>query len=90
MKHAVLVRVKLDSKSDLAHRRAILNDYVIPEVKALPGFHSAMWLNDGDGTGICIVVFDSRENAESSLGYLTAPGGPPVISCAIYVIEAEA
>jgi hypothetical protein len=30
--------VKLDPSSDIEHRHSILNDYVIPEAKALPGF----------------------------------------------------
>jgi len=36
--YAVVIQVKLDPNSDLEHRHAILNDYVIPEAKALPGF----------------------------------------------------
>jgi hypothetical protein len=36
--HAVVIQVKLDPNSDLEHRHAILDDYFIPEAKALPGF----------------------------------------------------
>jgi hypothetical protein len=38
MAHAVVIQVKLDPNSDVEHRRADVNDYVIPEAKALPGF----------------------------------------------------
>jgi hypothetical protein len=90
MTHAVVVQVKLDPKSDVDHRHAILNDFVIPQAKALHGFQRGMWMNDGLGTGACLVVFDTEENARSAVGPLTAPGGPEVITCGVYEVEIEA
>jgi hypothetical protein len=41
MTHAVVIQVRIDSESDIERRHAILNDFVIPEAKALPGFQKA-------------------------------------------------
>jgi hypothetical protein len=87
--HAVVIQVKLDPNSDVEHRHAVLNDYVIPEAKALPGFQKGMWMNDGDGTGTCIIVFDTEDDAASAVAPLTPAGGPPVIASGIHVVEVE-
>ena len=47
MAHAVVIQVEIDPNSDIEHRHAILNDFVIPEAKALPGFQKGTWMNDG-------------------------------------------
>jgi hypothetical protein len=44
--------VKIETDSDSAHRRRILDDSVIPEVKELSGFQKATWMNDGVGVGL--------------------------------------
>jgi hypothetical protein len=49
MAHAAVILVKLDPNSDFEHRQAIMNEFIIPEVKALPGFQKATWMNDGTG-----------------------------------------
>jgi hypothetical protein len=90
MTHAVLVQVKLDPNSDVEHRHGILNDFVIPEAKALPGFQKGTWMNDGAGTGSCIVVFDTEDNAKSAVSPLTPGNGPVVISSGVYEVEMEA
>jgi len=46
-------------------------------------------MNDGDGTGTCVVMFDSEDNAKSAVTALTPVGGPPVISSAICEVEIE-
>ena len=89
MKHAAVVHVKIAVDSDVDHRHSVLHDYVVPQVKTLSGFLHATWLNDGAGTGVCIVVFDTEEHAEKGIMSLIDPGGPPVISSAIYAVEIE-
>lgn len=89
MTHTVLIQVKLDLNSDIKHRHAILNDFVVPEVKALPGFQKGTWMNDGLGTGTCVVMFDSEDNAKSAVAALTPVGGPPVIRTAVCQVEIE-
>jgi len=84
------MQVKIDADSDTAHRHAILDEFGIPDVKTLPGFTRGTWMNDGAGEGICIIVFETEENAKAAVGHLTSPPGPAVISCRIYQVEIEA
>jgi hypothetical protein len=89
MAHAAVILVKLDPNSDFDHRHSVLNDFIIPEVKALPGFLKAMWMNDGAGTGTSVVVFDTEEHARAALAPLMPANGPPVISSTIQAVEVE-
>ncbi|MGH9019308.1 MAG: hypothetical protein ACRDY1_16285 [Acidimicrobiales bacterium] len=89
MTHAVLIQVRIDPDADAVHRHSVLHDIVIPEAKALRGFRKGTWMNDGRGTGTCVVFFDSEDNARSALGTLTPAGGPPVISCAVCAVEID-
>jgi hypothetical protein len=88
--HAAVVQVAIDPDSDVAHRHGILDEFVIPEVRALPGFTRGVWLNDGDGTGTCVVVFGTEEEARAGLALLSRPGGPPVTGSGVHEVEAEA
>lgn len=90
MMSAAVVRVAIDPASDPAHRHGILNDVVIPEVKALPGFVRGMWLHDREGTGTCVAVFESEEEARAGLAVLTRPGGPPLLGSGLHEVDAEA
>jgi hypothetical protein len=90
MAHAVVVQVRIEPGSDIEHRHAILNDFVIPEVRSLPGFRKGSWLNDGAGTGICIVLFDSEDNAKAAVAPLTPTNGPEVLSVGVSAVEIEA
>jgi hypothetical protein len=89
MPHAVVVQVRIEPGSDIEHRHAVLNDFVIPQVKALPGFQKGTWLNDGSGTGTCVVVFDTEDNARSAVEPLAPANGPAVISAGVYAVEIE-
>jgi hypothetical protein len=50
MAHAVIIQLKLDPDSDREHRHSILNDFVVPEARALPGFEQGIWMNESAGT----------------------------------------
>ncbi len=89
MAHAVVIQVEIDPNSDIAHRHAILSEFVIPEAKALPGFQKGTWMNDGVGTGTCVVVFDTEDNAKSAVTPLTPAGGPAVIVSGVQEVEVE-
>ena len=89
MTHAVVIQVKLDPDSDIVHRHSILNDFVIPQAKALSGFQKGTWMNDGAGTGTCVVMFDTEDDAKLAVTSLTPVGGPAVISCGVYKVEVE-
>lgn len=90
MPHAVVVQVRIEPGSDIGHRHAILNDFVIPQVKALPGFQKGTWLNDGTGTGTCVAVFDTEDNARAAVRPLTPANGPAVVSAGVHAVEIEA
>ena len=89
MAHAAVIRVKIGPGSDREHRHSILNDFVIPEVRALAGFQKGLWMNDGNGTGTCIVVFDTEEHAIAAIEPLTPAGGPPVIGSDVHEVEVQ-
>ena len=87
MAHAVVVRARIEPGSDMEHRHAVLNDFVIPQVKALPGFVRGTWLNDGTGT--CVAVFDTEDNARAAVAPLTPANGPAVLSAGVHAVEIE-
>jgi hypothetical protein len=87
MAHAVVIQVKIDPDSDREHRHSILNDFVVPEAKALPGFEQGIWMNDGGGTGTCVVLFDTEDHASAAIVPLRRPGGPPIISSGVHEVE---
>ena len=89
MSHAALVEVVLPPTSDAAHRNEILEAFVLPEIRALPGFVRGVWMNDGAGTGTCVVVCATEDAARAALDVLTRAGGPPVLRSGIHEVEAE-
>jgi hypothetical protein len=88
--YAAVIQVKIDPASVREHRHSILNDFVIPEARALPGSENGIWMNDGGGTGTCIVVFDTDQHARAAIVPLTPAGGPPVISSDVHEVEVQA
>jgi hypothetical protein len=90
MSHAVVIQVEIDPNSDVTHRHAILNEFVIPQAKALPGFQKGSWMNDGAGRGTYVVVFGTEEQARCAPIPLMPEGGPPVIKIGVFEIEIEA
>jgi hypothetical protein len=89
MSYAVVIQVAIDPDSDREHRHAILNEYVLPNARALRGFEKGIWLNDGAGTGTCVVVFDSEPHAQTAIDSLMPPGGPPIITGGVHEVEIE-
>jgi hypothetical protein len=89
MTYAAVITVKLDPDSDLAHRHAVLTEFVVPEVSALSGFQKATWMNDGKGTGTSVVFFDTEEQAREALTALMPANGPPVTSSTVHAVELE-
>ncbi len=90
MAYAALVQVKIEPRSDVGHRRSILTEFVVPEVSTLRGFKSAIWLNDGAGTGTCVAQFETQEDAERALEVLAPSNGPDVIHVGTCEVELEA
>jgi hypothetical protein len=87
--YAVVVHVAIEPGSDPAHRRGILDGFVIPELRALPGYLKSLWLFDDVNIGTCIVVFDAADGAQAGLEVLTREGGPTMLAAGIHEVEAE-
>ena len=46
---------------------AIINDVFLPALRQAPGLHAYYWLDNDDGVGISVGVFEQREGAEDSV-----------------------
>ena len=47
-------------------------------------------MNDEEGTGLCVVDFDSEQHARAAVPALTWHVGPEVIEWGVYALEIEA
>lgn len=78
--YAVVVQVDLDtSRQDEGVQT--LESFVVPTVKAMPGFVSGTWMRSLDGSeGRSLLVFESREAAEAAAARIAEgpPAGAPV------------
>jgi hypothetical protein len=89
MTYAVIITVKLDIDTSAAHRREVMEEQVAPRLLELDGFQLATWMNDGNGGGVTLVEFDTKEHADDALVTLIV-NGPEVISSGVYEVEFEA
>jgi len=87
MSYAAFVQVEVDPGSSVEHRHSVLNEFILPSIKELDGFKSAVWLNDGQGIGTCIAEFDTEEQAKRSLEVVAPSNGPRVIHAGTCEIE---
>jgi hypothetical protein len=70
---------------DSAQALQLLNDMLVPRLKAVPGFQSARFLRSQDGkTGIGSAICDSQGHAQECLDAMTVerPAGAPVVTSA--------
>ena len=88
--YAVVLRVLLDMNTSREHRQSMIEKYLVPEYRDLPGFHMATWMNDGDGTGLCVIEFDSEEHARDAVPAVTPHGGPEFVEWGVYSVEFKA
>ena len=68
--HAVVSTVRIQ---DPAAARAALADLRLTLVPRAPGFVSACWLEPVDGTGLSVIIFQTREHAEQAAAYPLPP-----------------
>jgi heme-degrading monooxygenase HmoA len=92
--HAMVATVEIKAgKADEAV--AILNDQVVPGVKAMPGFVSGTWARSADGTkGHSLIIFESEEAAKAAAEQArqsTPPEAPvKMLYAEIYEVLAQA
>ena len=46
-------------------------------------------MNDGKGTGTCVVVFDTEDHAKAAIDLLTPAGGPSDHQHGVHEVEAQ-
>ncbi|MCL2585229.1 MAG: hypothetical protein FWE35_22530 [Streptosporangiales bacterium] len=68
--HAVVSTVRVE---DPAAARAALETLRLTLVPRAPGFVSACWLEPVDGTGLSVIIFQTREHAEQAVAYPLPP-----------------
>ena len=64
--HAVVATVRIEDPETAREALAGLRLTVVPRA---PGFVSGYWLAPIDGTGMSVVVFETKERAEQALAY---------------------
>ena len=73
---AVVVReagdaAQIDGSGDIVRER------VAPQVRQAPGFVSALWMSDGSGGTLNVIVFQSEAAARASLDAARSAPRPP-------------
>jgi hypothetical protein len=87
--HAVVMQVNL--VGDPGEGIKMLDEVVIPQAKAQPGFQRGTWMHSKAMTGTGVMVFDTEDHASAAMEALQPPaGGPTVINCAVFEIAREA
>ena len=88
MAHAVVMQVKL--VGDAVEGMKMLDDMVIPQAKAQPGFQRGTWMHSEAATGTGVIVFDTADHAAAAMRALQPPpGGPTIINCAVFEITRD-
>jgi hypothetical protein len=73
--HAVVVRVTIN---DFETARPILENEVVPRIKAAPGFIAGYWTRSEDGgNGLGVTVFDSEDSARQASEMVRAAASDP-------------
>jgi hypothetical protein len=68
--YAIVATVRIE---DPGLARAALADLRVNLVPRAPGFVSAYWLEPVDGTGMSVIVFETRAHAEQAAAYPLPP-----------------
>ena len=58
---------------------AMVTERVAPEVRQAPGFVSALWMSDGNGGTLNVLVFETEEAARAGLEPAKSAPRPPFL-----------
>jgi len=88
MAYAVVMQVNLVGDPEEGMR--MLDEVVVPQAKAQPGFQRGTWMHNASMTGTGVIVFDTEEHASAAMQALQPPpGGPTVINCAVFEVARD-
>jgi hypothetical protein len=73
--HAVIVDVSINNMEE-AERD--LRERVVPRVSQSPGFVSGVWIENGEGKGHSVALFETEEAANAVAGQVRASARPNV------------
>ena len=73
---AVVVRETGDA-AQIDGSGSMVSANVAPRVREAPGFHSALWMSDGAGETLNVLVFESEETALGALQSARTSPRPP-------------
>jgi hypothetical protein len=73
---AVVVREAGDA-AQIDGSGSMVRDRVAPQVRQAPGFVSAVWMSDGAGRTLNVLVFESEETARGALEATRSSPRPP-------------
>jgi hypothetical protein len=89
--HAVVLQVKFPEGGDPEAGQKMLEEVVVPMAQSQAGFQNGIWMHDGMGNGMGVVVFATAANAEAAKDVLKPPpGGPELVSSAVHEVAAQA
>jgi hypothetical protein len=69
--YAVVVKVTVADKEAAVAR---LQNEVVPQVSAAPGFVAGHWIHLPQGQGIAVMAFESEDAAQAAAGKFPRPG----------------
>jgi heme-degrading monooxygenase HmoA len=85
--YALIVEVNIDVTRQ-GEATQLLEEVVVPSVKAAPGFMSATWVRSEDGSrGLSLTIFESKQAAEAATEGRTPPEGAAVTLARMEVME---
>jgi hypothetical protein len=85
----VVVKVELPEGGTIEQGRKQLNEQVIPQVKASPGFIAGYWLSPPTGReGLSVVLYEDEQSARAAAANIEPP--PPVKLLNVEVREVAA
>ena len=73
---AVVIREAGDA-AKIDGAASLVRATVAPRVREAPGFVSALWMSDGGGSTLNVIVFDSEDAAQAALEAARATPRPP-------------
>ena len=95
MPYAFIAQVQFPDGADPALGQTMLENEVVPLVKAQAGFQKGIWFRNIDGkTGIGTAVFATEANAkaagEAIRAQMRPTGAPTITTTGVYEVVAEA